>query len=172
MFDFVVSFGRDHTVLYFALTNLVPLFIFHFSRGMLHGRTGELAFFGLLLVYVYFIAELFYTFFLATKIQYIDLVGAAIAYACFLFVLLSEVMIQGFGKVLTRWRGEKWVKEIDYLYLAFGAVGLALSTNRLEVVEQKFSLPDYLGPFIIATALVVRAIKTRAEINGWNKASA
>jgi hypothetical protein len=26
-----------------------------------------------------------------------------------------------------------------------------------------------LGPFILATALVVRAIKTRVEINGWNK---
>jgi hypothetical protein len=62
-----------------------------------------------------------------------------------------------------------WVKELDYVYLLLGACGLAMSTNRLDVVSEKMSAPEYLGPFILATALVVRAIKTRVEINGWNK---
>jgi hypothetical protein len=127
------------------------------------------AFYLMLLTYSGFIGQFFYDFFSATKIQYVDLIGATLAYAGFLFVLISELMIQGLGRLLTKWRGDKWVKEIDYLYLSLGAAGLALSTNRLEVVDQKLSLPDYVGPFVIATALVVRAIKTRAEINGWNK---
>src|SRR5258708_34481774 len=32
------------------------------------------------------------------------------------------------ASVLTRWRGEVWVKELDYVYLLLGACGLAIST--------------------------------------------
>ena len=78
-------------------------------------------------------------------------------------------MILGLAAALTRWRGEVWVKEMDYIYLLLGACGLAMSISRLDIVTEKLAFPEYIGPFVLATALAIRAIKTRAEINGWNK---
>jgi hypothetical protein len=78
-------------------------------------------------------------------------------------------LLAGLKTALTNWRDEKWAKEMDYVYLVLGAVGLAISTNRLDIVDQKLSMPEYFGPFVLATALVVRGLKTRVEINGWNK---
>jgi len=91
------------------------------------------------------------------------LIAATTVYATLLFVVLSEFLIRGSGQRLTAWRGEKWAKELDYIYLTFDAVGLVMSTNRLDVIDQKLSLLEYVGPFVLATALVVRALKTRVE---------
>jgi hypothetical protein len=44
-----------------------------------------------------------------------------------------------------------------------------MSISRLDIVIEKLAFPDYIGPFVLATALAIRAIKTRVEINGWNK---
>lgn len=85
------------------------------------------------------------------------------------FTALSEVLMRGGGEWLTRKRGEKWTKEIDYVYLMLGAVGLLISVGQLSIVANKISLPSTLGPIALALALVLRAIKTRAEIAGWNK---
>jgi hypothetical protein len=40
---------------------------------------------------------------------------------------------------LTRTRGEKWIKEMDYPYLLLGAVGLMLSINKLDVVSDRMN---------------------------------
>lgn len=103
------------------------------------------------------------------KISLLLLAATALSFGAVLFMVLSELMIRGLAKKLTEWRGEKWVKELDYFYLALGAIGVVLSMNRLESVDHKAPIPEFLGPFILAIALVLRAIKTRAEINGWNK---
>jgi hypothetical protein len=54
-----------------------------------------------------------------------------------------------------------------HVYLGLGLVGLLVSLNKLEIVADKLSITDIFGPFLIATALVIRVIKTRAEIGHW-----
>lgn len=102
-------------------------------------------------------------------LPYRDVIAVTGLYAVFLFILLSEFMLRGLAEKLTKWRGDNWTKEIDYFYLIFVGIGLAVSVNRLEIVYDKVSFPDVYGPMILSTALVLRAIKARAEINGWNK---
>jgi hypothetical protein len=78
-------------------------------------------------------------------------------------------MLSGGSAYLTRKRGPKWVKELDYVYLGLGAVGLFASLSKVEGVTGGCKKWDVLGPLIWATALVVRLLKTRAEIEGWAK---
>ena len=90
-------------------------------------------------------------------------------YGVLLFVGLSEMMQLGLGQFLTRKRGENWTKEIDYLYLAFGVAGVFFALNKTETLVGRFTKVDLIAPMLITTALVLRALKTRAEINKWNK---
>jgi hypothetical protein len=94
----------------------------------------------------------------------IDLLMSAL-----LFVVLSEVLMGGFGQVLTKWRGDQWTKEPDYIYLILGIIGVIISIGKNSLVVSHTNLPDAFGPIAVSFALVLRAIKTRAEINGWNK---
>lgn len=113
-----------------------------------------------------------FCFYIATgydHLPYRDVVALTGLYAIYLFILASELMLWGLAEMLTRWRGDNWTKEIDYFYLLLAGVGLTVSVNRLEIVHDKVSFPDVYGPMILSTALVLRAIKARAEINGWNK---
>jgi hypothetical protein len=92
------------------------------------------------------------------------------SYSAALFVLLSDMLINGGAAWLTWKRGENWTKEIDYVYLGFGFFGLIASLGKLQNVSGDFNpLPGMLGPMLVATAIVLRAIKTRAEVAGWNK---
>jgi hypothetical protein len=84
-------------------------------------------------------------------------------------MLISDVLLWGGAEYLTRKRGGKWVKELDYIYLTLGAVGVFGSLTRFEVLTGRFTKIDILGPLLLATALVLRFIKTRAEIGEWNK---
>jgi hypothetical protein len=165
----VRDFLRKWDAIIPPLVNLVPLLTTHFARTTIANKTSRYLYYGMLFVFLGFIFNFFVHFSSVGRVHYFELVGATIVYAGFLFVVLSEIMIAGLSSVLTRWRGEIWVKELDYVYLVLGALGLAMSTNRLEIVDEKLSMPEYFGPFVLATALVVRAIKTRAEINAWNK---
>jgi hypothetical protein len=92
-------------------------------------------------------------------------------YGVALYVLLCELLLRGFACFLTAKRGEKWVKELDYIYLTLGSLGILGSINRLDFISGRFSKADILAPLVLATAVVIRFIKTRAEINGWNKPS-
>jgi hypothetical protein len=161
----------DSTVLVAVIANLIPFLHFHFAKvfrqpgnDLPRWTYGALSF-----GYAFLVAYFFYGFIQQPKINFFDLIAATTVYATLLFVVLSETIMRGAGRRLTVWRGEKWAKEMDYVYLTFGALGLVLSTNRLDVIDQKLSFPEYIGPFILATALVVRALKTRVEINDWNK---
>ncbi len=104
-----------------------------------------------------------------SEVRFRDVVAGVVSYCAFLFVFLSDLLRYKFAARLTIGRGEKWVKEIDYLYLTLGGVGLLVSIGQLHVVADKISIPEIFGVLAVATALVLRAIKTRAEIGGWNK---
>jgi hypothetical protein len=151
---------------------LLLLCVLHFSRAWLASRRLRWVYYTLLVCGSAYVGRFLQHFASATRIPFYELMGAALVYAAFLFVVLSELMLAGLASALTRWRNEKWAKEMDYIYLALGAIGLAISTNRLDIVDQKLSMPEYVGPFILASALVIRALKTRVEIAGWNKPDA
>lgn len=152
-----------------ATLNLIPIIGVHYTRdalGWSKGRRGYAALIGMMCMF--FVMEIA-SFLGKEKIHLIDLICAAIIFGCLLFVLISEAMFAGLATLLTTWRGEIWVKELDYVYLVLGAIGLALSINHLRAVDDPISIPEFIGPFVVVSALVVRVIKTRAEINGWNK---
>jgi hypothetical protein len=86
------------------------------------------------------------------------------------FGRLSSLLLQRIlAPRLTASRGDKWTKEMDYVYLTFAAVGVVWSIDRIDIVNDAIVLPSFYGPFLVAIALVIRALKTRAEIGGWNK---
>jgi hypothetical protein len=63
----------------------------------------------------------------------------------------------------------KWAKELDYPYLFFGCLGVIMSMNRLQAIETHLIGFEIFGPLIVTTAIVIRLVKTRVEIAGWNK---
>jgi hypothetical protein len=93
-------------------------------------------------------------------------------YASSLFVVLSDILLGGGAAYLTRVRGETWVKELDYLFLSLGALGVFGTLNQSDILRGITEAKELIGSAILATAIVVRLIKTRAEIRGWNKAIA
>jgi hypothetical protein len=90
-------------------------------------------------------------------------------FAVALYTIVCNWLTYGGMSKLTRWRGEKWVKEIDYLYLFLGAVGLFWLLNSHPLTTYNITRLGLAPPLVVATALVLRLIKTRAEIGGWNK---
>jgi len=98
-----------------------------------------------------------------------DVVSILVMYGVTLFVVVSDAMLAGLAKFLTTKRGQKWTKEMDYVYLAIGALGILISINRIEFVTGRFEKADIIAPLLLATAVVIRVIKTRAEIGEWNK---
>jgi hypothetical protein len=98
-----------------------------------------------------------------------SLVSITVMYGVLLFVVLCDAMTRGLARYLTDRRGEKWTKEMDYLYLTIGAVGILLSINRVEFVTERLRSVDILAPLILTTAVVIRFVKTRAEIGEWSK---
>jgi hypothetical protein len=103
-------------------------------------------------------------------VRFSTIVTCVFVYAVSLFVVLSEALtLFGGARALRRWRGEQWVKELDYLYFALGSVGAILAVNRMNAIGEKLALSDVYVPIVLASALVVRVLKTRAEINEWHK---
>jgi hypothetical protein len=148
---------------------IIPLFLFffliaHFYRLV---RGSEfLVLFSLMMV----VAIFGFVAFLFEPVVYLrDVFLFMTLYGIMLYIVLCEVLLRGGAQWLTRKRGEKWVKELDYFYLAFGLVGILGSVNRIEQVSGRFSKVDILAPVVLVTAVVIRFIKTRADIGGWNK---
>jgi hypothetical protein len=93
-----------------------------------------------------------------------------VVYAAGLYALICDGLRFGWAARLTKLRGEKWIKELDYVYLSLGALGILGSINKLDLnASGHYTRLDFLGPIVLTTALVVRLVKTRAEIGGWNK---
>ena len=56
-------------------------------------------------------------------VRFSTIITCVFVYAVSLFVALSEILTRfGGGAALTRWRGQKWVKELDYVH--FEQLGL------------------------------------------------
>jgi hypothetical protein len=163
------SIPAEWSLVLVHLANLFPLVTMHLLRASGLNKGPELSYVVILVIYTYFIVTYFWELLFESSIHYGNLAGATLVYATYLFIALSEILQIWLADRLTKWRGEKWAKEMDYVYLILGALGLALSTNRLNVIEDKLAIPEVIGPFIIATALVIRGLKTRVEINEWNK---
>jgi hypothetical protein len=50
-----------------------------------------------------------------------------------------------------------------------GSAGIIATVNRLPFVTGKIAIADLLAPWLLTTAVVIRFIKTKADIAGWNK---
>lgn len=111
----------------------------------------------------------YFSFLDRAEVIFSDIITVLVFYSVMLFICLSEWTKILFGRFLTIWRGERWVRELDYLYLGLGALGIVSSLNRIQLVNGRNAKYDIIGPLILASALVIRTIKTRAEIGGWNK---
>jgi hypothetical protein len=98
-----------------------------------------------------------------------DLVIVLLGYAAALYAILCDLFRFGFAHYLTERRGTKWVKELDYPYLLLGAVGLLASLTKLDLAKGHTTKLEVLGPILVASAIVIRLIKTRAEVGDWNK---
>jgi hypothetical protein len=90
-----------------------------------------------------------------------------LGYSAALYALLCDWLRFGLARKLTRKSGPQWVKELDYPYLLLGAAGLFFSMTNLSVVVGHTARYEVLGPLLVATALVLRLIRTRADIENW-----
>jgi hypothetical protein len=102
-------------------------------------------------------------------VEVLDIVMSTAAYGVALYVLLCDAMLSGLAAYLTERRGDTWTKEMDYFYLVLGAVGLYGAISRMPNITLRLTALDVIGPVVLMTALVIRFVKTRAEIEGWNK---
>jgi hypothetical protein len=159
------DFGLSDFGFYLNLITAVGVLFGHYVFGTpKSGKSIVLVGFLWVLWLVWMIALGFFS-----EIRLRDAVAGLLSYCVFLFVFLSDLLRYRIGARLTALRGEKWVKEIDYLYLALGGVGLLISIGQLNAVADKISVPGTFAVLAVASALVLRAIKTRAEIGSWNK---
>jgi hypothetical protein len=99
----------------------------------------------------------------------LEITSVLFLYGMCLFIIICDLMMWRGAILVTRWRGDKWTKELDYVYLTIGSVGIAGTLNRLDFLPDRAAWADIIAPVVLATAVVIRFIKTRAEIEGWNK---
>jgi hypothetical protein len=97
-----------------------------------------------------------------------DLIAVLIGYSAALYAALCDWLRFGLARYLTGKRGYKWVKELDYPYLLLGAIGVLLSVPKLADAGATYRY-DNLGPVLVASAIVIRLIKTRADIGNWER---
>jgi hypothetical protein len=102
-------------------------------------------------------------------ISIVTLTSIIFLYGICLYVLLRDLLIRKLARFLTSWRGPKWTKEPDYVYLTLALVGIVGTLNKFDFVTGRVTWVDVLAPLAITTAIVFRYIKTRAEIEGWNQ---
>jgi hypothetical protein len=158
------TFQRIHW-LYAVLVGLnTGVLIAHFRRRI--GKWG-LALYFLLGVpqfgVVLFLAEGL----LSASVTLLSLLELVYIFGSAVFILLSEILVQlKLGLYLTRKRNE-WVKEIEYAYLLLGGTSIIAGMNKLPNVMQVKGL-EIVAALVLTFAIVLRLIKTRAEIGKWN----
>ena len=139
----------------------------HIHRRSFKSRTIVILNFAVLLGTVaLFIAEIILT---GERLPFREFLAVDLLFSVLLYVVLCEALLNGGSRLLTKWRGDKWTKELDYPYLILGGIGVVLAIGRSSLETGRVTLPQTIGPIAVSIALVLRAIKTRAEINGWNK---
>jgi hypothetical protein len=122
--------------------------------------------FCVVLVISVFVGEIFVP---EKGVRFGQLATLLIVYGISLYIILCDAMLLGLASYLTRKWGQNWVKAMDYPYLFLGSLGILMSASRLDIITDRYSRIDILGPLIVTTAVVIRFVKTRADIAGWNK---
>jgi len=95
--------------------------------------------------------------------------GLLVLYGLSTFIFVSEWLIARGARYLTRVRGDRWIKELEYLYVALGTIGVVGLLNKWDRLGQPWEKIDLVAPVLFATAVVVKLIKTRAEIGRWSE---
>lgn len=91
------------------------------------------------------------------------------------FFMLSETFIYKLASILNRSREGRWIKEIEYIYLGIGFFVIIYSltrtgsTTKIDRSSWFISSIDSLSPIIMTTAASIRALKTRAELEKWER---
>ena len=115
---------------YLYLLLALGIVTLHFALGPSKSRKSSLLL--LAMCSLWFIWSMSLGF--RNEIRFRDALIGLISYCAILFVVLSELLMSGGAAWLTRKRGENWTKEIDYVYLGLGAVGLMISIGQLSIV--------------------------------------
>jgi hypothetical protein len=152
-----------HPALVFSIFS-IALLVVHFAGVKFRGVLTIIAL--ILVVVAFLFGALAYQ---PQPVPLNEMVAVLLLYGCGLFVFLSELLAGKVGKFLTRKRGEKWTKELDYIYMFIGVIGVVFSLNRVEIFSGRVQGTDIIAPLLLTTAIVIRLIRTRAEIGEWNK---
>jgi hypothetical protein len=159
-----VDWPYEHPALFFSIF-AICLLVLHLASFRFKG-------FSLILIAIILIAISFLFVGLVYRPEpaaFSTVVALLFLYGCGLFVFLSELLLGGVGRFLTRKRGEKWIKEMDYFYLSIGVLGVLFSLNRIDILSGRFEGTDIVAPLLLTTAIVFRFIRTRAELGKWNE---
>jgi hypothetical protein len=92
-----------------------------------------------------------------------------IFYGVSTFIFVSEWLIERGARYLTQLRGDRWIKELEYLYVALGTIGVVSLLNKWDKLGPTWEKIDLAAPLLFASAVVVKLIKVRAEIGRWNE---
>jgi hypothetical protein len=148
----------------------IGLLFAHIVEGRLRStKQGIVLEFLILVGAIGYILWLFYKFVGQPKVELLEFINVLLMYGTAFYVFVAEVCLAGGASWLTKKRGSKWVKEMEYPYLAFGLVGMLIALNRMDLMQGRVANLDLLGPLILVTAVVIKLIKTRAEIYEWQK---
>jgi hypothetical protein len=151
---------HPESILYLGTAGIWLLHYFGHSKQMIFATAGVVGLCVLIFIIVARKPE---------PLRLSQLASVLLLYGVGLYVMLGDVMLMGFARYITKKRGEKWTKELDYLYLTIGSVGILGALNRVEFLTGRLEGADIIAPLVLTTAVVIRFIKTRAEIEGWNK---
>jgi hypothetical protein len=88
-----------------------------------------------------------------------ELTSLLLLYGVSLFVILGDILMGGLAQYLTA-KKENWVKELDYVYLSIGSLGIVGALNKLDFVSGRSEWADVIAPLVLTTAVVIRFIKT------------
>jgi hypothetical protein len=104
-----------------------------------------------------------------TRIPMENFVILILCFGLLAYVMIAELFLRWGADWLNRHR-LTWVKELEYVYVVLGVLGLAVSINRMEIMDGKVEGLNLAGPLIVMLAVVVKMIKVRAEVSEWDKA--
>jgi hypothetical protein len=140
--------------------------------AIMHSQREDPDFFSLVLVCIMAPLVIFVfavnSFWRQEYFDFAQAISGLVTYGAALYAGICYWMRKGLAAYLTHKRGSKWIKEMDYVYLTLGAVGVVGSLNRTDLAGGHYTQLDLLGPLVLTTAIVIRLVKTRADIAGWN----
>jgi hypothetical protein len=95
-----------------------------------------------------------------------------LGWALIIYLLIVDIVRHYVGPRLIRWctaRPTRWIKEMEYPYLALGVVGVLLTINRMPKMTGTIPNLDLVGPIVLITAVALKCVRTGAEVYEWHK---